>query len=89
MQNLFPAEAKKVSIHAPGRGATCRQESPCTRRCRFNSRTREGCDLRGSRGLVVVSSFNSRTREGCDRTLMSCLIVTASFNSRTREGCDK
>ena len=33
---------------------------------RFNSRTREGCDLDRRQGMVGASRFNSRTREGCD-----------------------
>ena len=34
----------KVSIHAPGRGATCTRLLPLRRHACFNSRTREGCD---------------------------------------------
>ena len=38
-----------VSIHAPGRGATsCREGTRPDVRC-FNSRTREGCDIKQDR----------------------------------------
>ena len=33
---------------------------------RFNSRTREGCDLSMASPFTRLMSFNSRTREGCD-----------------------
>ena len=55
-----------VSIHAPGRGATTPSGISSGSDNRFNSRTREGCDLHGVLHLVRFRSFNSRTREGCD-----------------------
>ena len=33
---------------------------------RFNSRTREGCDLNPFETPYQLWRFNSRTREGCD-----------------------
>ena len=79
-----------VSIHAPGRGATCLQARHFRQASCFNSRTREGCDLRG----VAVAHhdgcrFNSRTREGCDWRQSQEPGAGLRFNSRTREGCDK
>ena len=67
-----------------GRGATYRQGSPCTRRCRFNSRTL------GRVRLLISMLFPPTPRvsihapwEGCDhaRTHRSCLW--GCFNSRT------
>ena len=55
-----------VSIHAPGRGATRFRELRCRWDKRFNSRTREGCDIIQVVTNLKVLSFNSRTREGCD-----------------------
>ena len=68
-----------VSIHAPGRGATCeRSLCPSGTSC-FNSRTREGCDRRdGSRQLLLLR-FNSRTREGCDLQLMRYSVSAPVF----------
>ncbi len=54
-----------VSIHAPARGAI--SSAGFTKSTgRFNSRTREGCDITAQRSTQIVTSFNSRTREGCD-----------------------
>ena len=38
-----------VSIHAPGRGATCIRSIGMSSVMSFNSRTREGCDVFGVR----------------------------------------
>ena len=57
----------KVSIHAPGRGATSFNFLRFTRSSGFNSRTREGCDLTLIKcNYYATYCFNSRTREGCD-----------------------
>ena len=55
-----------VSIHAPGRGATSAGKLLRHSYSSFNSRTREGCDLRLVAVLPRLYCFNSRTREGCD-----------------------
>ena len=55
-----------VSIHAPGRGATTCSSRTIISPCRFNSRTREGCDLEIFSRISFELGFNSRTREGCD-----------------------
>ncbi len=54
----------------------------------FNPRTREGCDLQGSRCTHVLQCFNPRTREGCDRSALNIFTTQVCFNPRTREGCD-
>ena len=56
----------RVSIHAPGRGATGQRYKPYCLHQGFNSRTREGCDTLHTAGQVKRTCFNSRTREGCD-----------------------
>ena len=58
---------KRVSIHAPARGATRRRAVNAGPGLGFNPRTREGCDAR-HHGPVRAGrhGFNPRTREGCD-----------------------
>ena len=56
----------RVSIHAPGRGATSAMLVRSSVLVRFNSRTREGCDLSVVNMALLETGFNSRTREGCD-----------------------
>ena len=55
---------------------------------RFNSRTREGCDLTQIGRQTQRRCFNSRTREGCDWICSVTDLRLPCFNSRTREGCD-
>ena len=43
----------------------CASQAQCSS-SRFNSRTREGCDLVLVIACLNSGSFNSRTREGCD-----------------------
>ncbi len=58
---------KKVSIHAPVKGATGFVSSPPLPGLGFNPRTREGCDRPLSRKVEAPDAgFNPRTREGCD-----------------------
>ena len=57
----------QVSIHAPARGATWRQNEQVKATTGFNPRTREGCDLWGvGNDKRITLGFNPRTREGCD-----------------------
>ena len=78
-----------VSIHAPGRGATHRNFSVSISLTRFNSRTREGCDLVPPRFVLGDQVFQF-THPGGVRLIagMSTQVLSGSFNSRTREGCD-
>ena len=55
----------KISIHAPVKGATKKQE-PTTGMNYFNPRTREGCDADLDLRRAGNLDFNPRTREGCD-----------------------
>ena len=56
----------RVSIHAPGRGATKHARRRTRKHASFNSRTREGCDATALSYRWGTGRFNSRTREGCD-----------------------
>ena len=79
----------KVSIRAPEKGAMRHPPRPYHPPACFNSRTREGCDIRKLLLLLtLLVSFNSRTREGCDVEYQRLYLLVAGFNSRTREGCD-
>ena len=55
-----------ISIHAPAKGATKREEADSLTCSYFNPRTREGCDIVDSSDVIKSSHFNPRTREGCD-----------------------
>ena len=50
-------QKRRVSIHAPGRGATSSSSTPCSTQVCFNSRTREGCDHRASRPQMHQGGF--------------------------------
>ena len=65
-----------VSIHAPGRGATGGGDDLGDINLRFNSRTREGCDVSAPYKSCYHYGFNSRTREGCDREVV--IIIAES-----------
>ena len=77
-----------VSIHAPARGATAARLLSPPIYIRFNSRTREGCDVYAGLRSISTARFNSRTREGCDLSGLPGTDPVSRFNSRTREGCD-
>ena len=55
-----------VSIHAPARGATRHLPNSSLPQESFNSRSREGSDVRHNHGNNDRKSFNSRSREGSD-----------------------
>ena len=69
----------QVSIHAPGRGATCTLRSNDS--IRVFQFTHPG-GVRPSRAKiahVITYSFNSRTREGCDWPRLSSPLKHSSF----------
>ncbi|CFX74670.1 Uncharacterized [Syntrophomonas zehnderi OL-4] len=79
----------RVSIHAPARGATSPLVCPFDTDCRFNPRTRTGCDFTIFFHYFLRRSFNPRTRTGCDgRLFLRPFHPLNSFNPRTRTGCD-
>ena len=82
------AGPKKVSIHAPLRGATFVIDE---------LRWEEGVSIHAPlRGATCVSSdflgflqrFNPRTPAGCDKKHLHSSVNHASFNPRTPAGCD-
>ena len=54
----------------------------------FNSRSREGSDIRRTMTSTRRSSFNSRSREGSDCCVGQHIRGDLRFNSRSREGSD-
>ena len=68
-----------------GRGATYRQGSPCTRRCRFNSRTLGRVRLHPSRRCASRGCFNSRTL-GRVRPTFGCNFLARSMFQFTHPG---
>ena len=84
----FLKRISKVSIHAPGRGATQYGSTDSSGCVCFNSRTREGCDC--SRGRHPIAYGVSIHAPGRGATSLRYLLHSTkrSFNSRTREGCD-
>ena len=83
-----PRIRHRVSIHAPGRGATSSSVLPLRSTTSFQfthpGGVRQACAISDSE----ILSFNSRTREGCDRWYVYAFRPHRCFNSRTREGCD-
>ena len=77
-----------VSTHAPAKGATSQSRYQLSKRCCFNTRSREGSDLCDCARFYSLSCFNTRSREGSDAR--SCLDYAniLCFNTRSREGSD-
>ena len=88
---FFASDAAKtmVSIHAPGRGATCLRTFVHLLHDSFNSRTREGCDL-SVLPVMCHSVLFQFTHPGGVRLAIADTLKAQEmgFNSRTREGCD-
>ena len=57
---------KKISIHAPARGATFCHLLALLNTRNFNPRSREGSDSFAAPTLNLLSNFNPRSREGSD-----------------------
>ena len=57
---------KKISIHAPARGATATASVGFARFVNFNPRSREGSDDAGAEACYIAAHFNPRSREGSD-----------------------
>ena len=78
----------RVSIHAPGRGAT-KIVNAISFALWFQFTHPGGVRLPSwLTAGTPQPRFNSRTREGCDRLSVWSRASVACFNSRTREGCD-
>ena len=76
-----------VSIHAPAKGATLISKQILISR-RFNSRSREGSDLKVGvrKEMLMLFQFTLPRRERLNSTIIRCKLI--SFNSRSREGSD-
>ena len=79
---------RKVSIHAPVKGATKLGIEVVKTNCSFNSRSREGSDFSPGLSSRTIDGFNSRSREGSDILSPDGVSYRDSFNSRSREGSD-
>ena len=76
-----------VSIHAPVKGATERQQGEKNGIQSFNSRTRKGCDHRRRRRNRQRRVSIHAPVKGATSSVYK-LSRGPSFNSRTRKGCD-
>ena len=74
-------EINKISIHAPGWGATYRGSGLYGCAAYFNPRTRVGCDIIGKPTLTSVQDFNPRTRVGCDMDVRGEILPCILFQS--------
>ena len=79
---------KRISIHAPVKGATVRQELVYIRTVISIHAPVKGATWLCSSLLHIRQNFNPRTREGCDKLSSKLSIQFVHFNPRTREGCD-
>ena len=79
----------KISIHAPGWGATFYALILGALSAHFNPRTRVGCDKMEPSCATSAMYFNPRTRVGCDKRSRASAGLAANFNPRTRVGCDQ
>ena len=59
-------DRRRVSIHAPAKGATLQQCTLTSRALCFNPRSREGSDAEQNAERTCSTSFNPRSREGSD-----------------------
>ena len=75
-----------VSIHAPAWGATRTCRAWRRRCCRFNPRTRVGCDGRGRFPALPCSRFQSTHPRGARRTPRATSLNTLQFQSTHPRG---
>ena len=81
-------QSKKVSIHAPTRGATnTTMKANNFKKVSIHAPTR-GATTQDYEGELQTFSFNPRTHTGCDFTNLKTMFRTKSFNPRTHTGCD-
>ena len=80
---------RRVSIHAPTRGATVTITDYPTTNGEFQSTHPHGVRHRNCHShLLRTSCFNPRTHTGCDKTQFEVVNGLVSFNPRTHTGCD-
>ncbi len=79
---------RKVSTHAPARGATAAFAAPSSfPRVSTHAPARGATTHRSSKPVKPIS-FNSRAREGRDALACVFVLRVGCFNSRAREGRD-
>ena len=78
-----------ISIHAPARGATIRQQMRRLKHTNFNPRAREGRDEVGGDAVNLTDKFQSTRPRGARRSLPTLgRTKIGYFNPRAREGRD-
>ena len=83
-RDLFPRIrpiSKRISIHAPVKGATCKQQRRSNRQDYFNPRAREGRDLLQAYPFYAFKYFNPRAREGRDLGGRRFVVQKIEFQS--------
>ena len=81
-------DLRKISIHAPAKGATSRHSIFQALHSDFNPRSREGSDDLYDTYYRVLGDFNPRSREGSDGSSIPLQLTSSNFNPRSREGSD-
>ena len=79
---------KKISIHAPTRGATSAEPEAVLHRIYFNPRSHEGSDRAVDASADTGSDFNPRSHEGSDSRACCSFLQSGHFNPRSHEGSD-
>ena len=83
------SRSRRVSIHAPAWGATCRSRRMWCGSTGFNPRARVGRDAETMPGVTVTECFNPRARVGRDAmTRLTIRGICVRFNPRARVGRD-
>ena len=86
----FRTGKRRISIHAPAKGATPRSYHVTSISSDFNPRSREGSDaFVNVIALQHIPDFNPRSREGSDKKGQAENVCPFYFNPRSREGSDK
>ena len=80
---------KKISIHAPARGATATASVGFARFVNFNPRSREGSDGPSDVTLLTVPVFQSTLPRGERHLPQTRCPENVYFNPRSREGSDE
>ena len=85
----FRTGKRRISIHAPAKGATPRSYHVTSISSDFNPRSREGSDaFVNVIALQHIPDFNPRSREGSDKKGQAENVCPFYFNPRSREGSD-
>ena len=80
------ARIYEISIHAPARGATIRNDDKPAPDLHFNPRSREGSDRFAADAFLRTAYFNPRSREGSDQITKMPVINVKRFQSTLPRG---